>query len=742
MIDHISWTTSQAANVELFSYAPETSLSAFPIYAEKIKGFNLVRGTAVFRFVLNAEPFHAGKLLASFIPVAQQLANLKWRQCCLNQKSQQPCVELDCRDAVAVMKIPYIAPTDYYEPASDTIGWGLTTLSVLSPLTVGSAGSNNVKVSVFIHFEDFELAAPLYPQSGAPSTKRTPRPLKSFSGSIQDRESDIMAHGTVSKGLMLLSQVAEKATGIPMLAAIAQPASWVSRGLAHVASWFGWSKPNLHTTQEVTSRRLVPNMANSTGATTAPMLALYHDNKVDIMPSMAGNGMDECSFDYLKMRKAFCRRFTMSTVDAENQNLFFDTVRPDMAQEQVAFVGTTVSNVSSSYAPFAYLSRYFQRWRGGIRMHVKIAKTDYHSGRISIVYSPSTGALLSPPSNTDATYSMREIIDIRGKSEFVLDLPYLINTPYIGSNESMGEIQIRVLNELKAPETCQQSIEFLVYYSACEDFELQVPGSVRTPLPNTPYRALPFYPQGGTQADVNQEIIEEVMGNYPKPSFSLEPSRTCMGEVFTSVKQLLNRYSHIASFAPLANGVEGYQAIYPFFMGGIYSEPVTGDFDLTSVFGDAISNIAPGYAFYRGGVRIHANYIINNQPTIQSYAYNVRDSLAVTPIITSLPTQRVFQPYGSPFLTSAGDNVAMQVNDGLGHCELSIPYQNKTHMTIIDPYDQIAGNMPTGYSNPTTVAVVGSPSLPSIVAQFKRSASDEFQLAYFLGFPLVLQSAA
>lgn len=736
LLEHVTWSTSEVQNTLLFSYSPEAALSAFPVYSEKIKGFNLARGTAVFRFVLSAEPFHQGKLIASFIPVHEQLANSKFRTSCLNQKTQQPNVEMDCRDATAIIKIPYIAPTDYYEISADTIGWGRLFLSVLSPLNTGSSGSNNVKVSVFISFEDFELAAPLFPQSSSvPKSKA--RPARSFSMSVQDREADIMAHGSISKGLLVAANLASSAASIPALTPLAEPASWLARALSHAASWFGWSKPQLDEPQNVVSRRLIPYMSNSTGASTAPKLALFHDNQLEVMPFMAGKDVDEMSFDYLKSIKAFCDRFTMTTSQSADTSLYTKSLVPTSFTQQVVFTGTTNLMDARSYPPFAYIARHFRYFRGGIRMHVKIAKTDYHSGRIAVVYSPKVGAS-SPATVEDATYSLREVIDIRGKSEFVLDLPYLINTPYVSVTESIGQVKFMVLNELRAPETCAQSIEFLVYYSACDDFEVQVPGSSIDTDDLTPRRIIPFYPQmGSTEADVNQEVVKEVIGNYPKPSYDLDPSLTCMGEAFTSVKNLMNRYTNLVSLGSLGTGTLGVSKLYPFLITGAYTEPTTQALLSPSIYGDALCDYAGGYAFYRGGVKIAV--LGTSAPTrvLTTSTYNSPDMTAES-IYSSAAVLDPGRSVGDPFTDQIGDLSPTQWHDGLGYAECAIPYQNRTHMTIIDPYDQSQSACPTGYSNPSTQLVYGWPGVAATPHKLMRSTSDEFQLAYFLGFPLVL----
>ena len=68
-------------------------------------------------------------------------------------------------------------------------------------------------------------------------------------------------------------------------------------------------------------------------------------------------------------------------------------------------------------------------WRGSINLHLKIIKTDYHSGRLLVTITPDDAGLA--PNNSQSTYSLRQVIDIRQNTEHVINLPYLRNFNFL-----------------------------------------------------------------------------------------------------------------------------------------------------------------------------------------------------------------------------------------------------------------------------------------------------------------------
>lgn len=730
-----TWATSSTANDVLLTSTVSPYLTSVGPWANKIQGFNLVRGTCCIRIVINANPFQQGKLITSFVPDIGQTVFRGWD---LVQKTQQPNVELDCRDATSLIKIPYIATTDWFDRQRGFSDWGRFTISVLSPLKVGSGGENSINFTVFMYFEDFELAAPIVAQSGIPGKRKARSPRVVVAHSSREA-SGIVGTGVISKGLSLGADMATAVSGIPVLSAIATPASWVMRGASEIAAWFGWSKPELEPAPHLSSRRLIQNMSNATGASLAPTLALFHDNAVDVMEDMAGNGLDEMSFQYLKMRKAFIISRPWSVNDAPETVIYQTNIVPNaFGLTTSQFKGASVASLRSM-PPVSYLARYFMLWRGSIDILIKMVKTDFHSGRLLITFTPGP-QISTLPTNETSILALREVVDVRGKSEILLKMPYLVNTPYLRNDQLSGVLKISVLNELRAPETCSSTVDFLVYISAGDDFELAVPnqfGGTAKP---------PFYPQCGIVAqsgiapDIDQKLVDEPIGGYQIPSFDLEPCRTCIGECFTSVKQLLSRYTPLQTLVTVVGGSANLFGMYP-YASQICSMDGGGELLAPEYNSDAICHFSGGYAFFRGGVRIAARSksfvdqtpiaMLNTDSQLGGPLFVSGDSFG--PAANHLADPREDQAASNP--------EACQIFDaGIGAMEVRVPYYCQTHMSSVG---LAPGVRPEGQSDPNAMLFIGiddSGASSPYPYRLYRSASDEYQLAYFLGFPPVLDN--
>lgn len=729
-----AWNVSATTNTTLFSFNVATILTTADIFSQKIKGFRFVRGTAVFRLVLNAEPFHAGKLLVHFIPCYKHLVQVAWRLKTIANKTQCPNVQIDCRETECIIKMPYITPTDYYDIVDGTFDWGAVFVSVLSPLRTGT-GSDTVYFSTFMHFEDFELAGPMVPQSsnGAMS-KSKDRPSKSMPVSRVETESLYRA-GTVSKALNAAASVAADFAEVPYLAAVAAPASWMLRGAGGLASWFGWSKPVIDSPNQIVTRRFVPNMANSTGASAASMLALYHDNAVQIDQSMGAAGLDEMSFNHMKKIKGFNASFIMTDTMLANTSLYQKFVGPKFLGQNATSTGATTSTTYNVHPPASYVAHYFKYWRGGVVMHLKFVKTDYHSGRIMVTYTPGFGAT-APVALSDTSYSLREIIDIRENSDVILEIPYLENRPYLDFNSWCGLIDIRVLNELKAPSTVSSAIEVLVYFSFCDDFEVAVPGSMSAVNSGVNRAAAPFFPQSGI-------ITNNAVGGYVCPAPTMSHSQACIGEMFTSIKQLLNRYTNVITSEPIALGGSMMQ-ISPTVVGATRATAGTGVYVQDAIYGDALSAFACGYAFMKGSVKIMLNKPLSSQPTTApiSFTYEAIDSEDVASTILDAKFASQISS-GDPKVLNLGSFTPMQLGDANTFHEIQVPYYNEYKCNLID-YSQTISMLPSRVFAPTrprTVLAMGFLGGTGTV-EVKRACGEDFQLAYFLGFPPIATSSS
>lgn len=739
------WSATVPATTVLETMSVASYLDTVTEWKNKIEGFGLVRGTAVFRIVINANPFQQGKLILSFSPLSEDGPSDKLRYLTRTAFTQCPNVEVDCRDAAGIIEVPYISPTEYYirtpEVGSEQFGWGIMRLLVLAPLEYGSGGDPSVDYTIYLHFEDFEMAAPTVAQAGGSAATKG-RPTRSRVVAKSEAE-EIASGKPLSSALMSASKVAGALSGIPAISTLAAPAAWMMRGMSGVASWFGWSKPLDDRPAMKVARLNLGGMPNSTGVSGATNLGLYHDTSLQVLDNMAGNDFDEMSFNYLKTRKALINSFTWNVTDGQDTTLFTQGIGATMGGDTVAMGNGVVSNVAQWHPPFSYVAQYFASWRGSIKITLKFVKTDFHSGRILVMFLP--GKILTAPTTDASVLALREIIDVRSQSEVTLTFPYLLANQYNEVIRTSGVVIIRVLNELKAPSTVAQRVTVLMYASAGDDFELAMPGSRSVDLP------LPLVPQiGGVEAGPDQTIIDQVVGGYSTGPVVVEPSAQCVGEMFTSIKQLLTRYTPLVTRTSV-NSTTSSVSLYPYSI-----QLPTATYDPDSVFTqplmtlDALSLFAFGYVLYRGRVRIldSPDTVNGNVAPILEVALSMKENSLGSPASQVLMTNTDY----SEFFTAVADLAvgpsaltndelpARQIFDPINGFEVAVPYYCRTRMsrTMISPFDQ---DVPRTLDSPVPYLKIQRKGTPvSTDHKLFRSCADDFQLAYFVGFPPIWYS--
>lgn len=736
-----TWDTSQLARTSLAGGLVSAPLAGVAIWAHKLEGFGLVRGTAVIRVVINANPFQQGKLILAFAPGASSTNPVTHLFRTRASITQLPNVEIDCRDAAAVMEIPYIAPTEYYSLHSgDDYGWGLYELLVLAPLQVGSGGETTVDWTMYIHFTDVEMAAPIAPQSTG-NVRGGSRPRKSKMVTSRTEATSIAEGGPISSALMVAANVAGKLAGIPSISAIAAPASWMARGAAGVASWFGWAKPLDDRPVSKVSRLNLPGMSNATGVSGASNMGLYHDSSLAVLDNMVGNDLDEMSFNYLKVRKAYVGDVQWTTSNGVGDLIL--TSSTDLPGESYT---TPEGDVLLYLPPYAYISKFFRAWRGSVVYTFKLVKTDFHSGRLSVTFTPFPSN--EDPSLSNSTLCLREIIDVRGKSEFSISVPYLLHTAYQRVGVPSGTLSIRVLNELRAPTTVSTSITMLIYMSAGDDYELAIPGSgVTAPIPVVPQI-------GGADASVDQTIVSGVVGGYSVTPIDMVPSSQCIGEMFTSVKQLLTKFTPLVSVSDISSTTPSI-GVYPFVIQTVYRNGNLEQVQQPFLTGDALSYFGVGYAFYRGGVKIldSPDVTTGQTPVVMeaalTYSETDPDGSPKTVLQVDVDYSNFFNSKQN-LLTISLDAVqvktlnARQIFDPINGLEVSVPYYCKTRMSLVRAgFWDSPSYVPEFEDTPQAyMRIQRKAGQATFVHKLFRACADDFQLAYFIGFPPIWKTRA
>ncbi len=731
-VSTFTWSTASVANDVITSFDICSLLETTTIWSNKLQGFLNYRGKAVFRIQVNANPFQAGRLLAHFIPFTAHISaeTIATRNLNLVLKTQQPNVEIDCRDSSGIIEIPYIAPTGYYDRSLATVDWGKLYISVLSPLVVGSGQTTSAVVTVWLHFEDFELSAPFNPQAGS-GGKRS-RAIKSRNPSDVEQTT-----GPISSTLSMVASVADSLSDVPVISEIAKPVAWVADAVGGLASFFGFAKPRVEVPGQQVVLRNAGTMTTFDGVTQAAPLSLSARNKVEQMPGFAGSDLDEMSFNYLKSIPAYFANFSLSTSDSTGDSKWnFDIYPLGINKQSTVTVAGSPTDTYTYYSfpAFVYLANLFTLYRGAIVLTFKFVKTQFHTGRILISYVPipSPG---TPPTTANSSYLLREVVDLRESQEISLTFPYLKGQDYFSTASAYGSVYVTVLNPIRAPTTCAQTVDVLVYAHAASDFELQGPRDTDK-LGTVNAINYPFVPQAG--AEESGVLIQKPVGDAPSVSLDVDHSRYTIGEHFSSIKQLLCKYTRLLS----ATNIQGTGTLWPWSIGLSRLATTTNQTNprVGAYGGDAYCFLAPGYALARGGMNIMTTGTFGGQ----GLACLVRTDSAAEPNTFS---------FISTSVASAIDNLSTAANyanyanlapiqsfNSMGQAlEVFVPSYARTPSRLLTwNIDTTSTYIPADISQPTT-SISWNIDTATKQAWF-RACSDDVQLGYFLGFPPILKS--
>lgn len=599
LVDSVQWNTAVASGSPIFTgkniadfLKPVTGISE---WLDKIVGFNLIRGTFVLRIEMNASPFQAGMGLLHYIPYYQNILVTdpkfaKRNNALLITKMQHPHILVDVRDTTAEFRIPYIAPTTYCDIADTKFAnpqydWGTIFFDCVSPIVTGTSVTQDyVEFQVYAYWENIDLVAPCYPQMSDKAIKRS----RGVSSEVKEFK------GPISSGLMKVAKVGDILATIPMISREMNVMSWASRILANVASVMGWSKPRVDTQPNPVYRQNLRYIGVSEGADVSVPLALSYDNQTRVSDSYSINKEDEMSLKFLLDIPTYIGNYEWTVARPFDYQLITPLVLgPNYFYQDVTEVVGIHTARYRNGAPLWYLSEFFNEWRGGFKLIIKVVKTQFHSGRLQVTFTPNADAL-NIPNCSQSLYSLRQIIDIREQDYIELDLPWMMNFPYFNSRtgplpDNMGKVDVRVLNPLRCPETVGQQVNLLFFIKAADDFEFQVPC------------AMARYPGVYDPQMSDTVIVSEGIGGESSSFLTTDNSSMCIGEHFTSIKQLLNRASKL-KFRFVLAGNDSY-TIYPYNASTITLDAL-GILATTDTFGDMFSYMAPMYMWFRGGARL------------------------------------------------------------------------------------------------------------------------------------------
>lgn len=765
LISNGQWTTSQTINQQLATGDIAPLLASVTMWAEKIKGFNLIRGDFMIKVQINASPFHQGKLLlhylpcyANFVAVNPQYGKFKNKH--LTQKIQHPHIEIDCRKTSVVMRVPYVAPTQWYALKEGYYDWGTWFLDVFSPLNIGTAapvGQMYVDYAVYAWWENIELNAPTVPQMSNVSKSKARRK----GGEVKESAEN---SGPITMGLRKAGKVANALSGIPVLSEIASGTEWVTNILANVTSVFGWSKPRELNGTTVVAQQIMRYAGTCDGPDLAFPGGVSALNRLEVIDYGSYTNEDEMSLAFLYSIPYYVGEFSWTATAGQGTNLLSEKLSP------LSFLNTdsdTVNSIVTNYeyhVPFTYLARMNKLWRGKLNLTLKFIKTQMHSGRLQITWIPCNLPNVTPGLVT-GSFNKRAIVDIRTEDTVTFELPFLLysdyapTTPITPTLDYSGQFDIVVLNDLRSPESCAQDVAVQWFISAGSDYELACPGPVTS-------GSVPYVPQmdsrwmtkcqmdGGellkNSIDQGMEMPTMEIGGVNTSDDLLFHSKRSVGERVLSLKQWLLRNSSIhSSTSPTFDWTSTNNILLdPYFLSVWQNDASTGAVKTTAVLGDHISLFAPCFAFMRGGLRYTLFYDAKTSANSTFKCFSAiapsNGFFSTSPLNTS--AQILLNPYNTS-LTPYGPVGCYPLepvnwNDNSECIYQHVPYYSRLPMMLTSYYNGI--DTPT--SDPgrplSSLYLWKADTSSEVPPVIQRAVADDYQLLFFTGCPPLATSHA
>jgi len=437
---------------------------------ERLSNFHLLRCKLKVKVVLNGTPFYFGRLMMSYNPLSKLDAYTFYRngtQQDFIEASQRPNIVLDPSvDEIGEMTLPYIYPKSALN--IETGEWaqmGSLTLADLTTLLNANDADDALTVSVFAWAEDVQYSQP------------TSAVIVPNQGEYEDNAPS----GIVSKPATTVARLSTALANIPIIAPYAKATQLAASAIAKIASLFGMSRPR----NVAPAYYYIPGMFRRFTQTNiqdeTDVLALDCKKEVPIDPRVVGcDGADPMEMLSIAKHESYLTSFTWTDDSAVGTLLYNFAVNPMMYTNN----GTTDLHLT----PMAWLSVPFRYWRGSVSYRFEIVASQFHRGRLRLVYDP----VFQVTGEYNVNYT--EILDIRDGCDFTIDVgwaqgvPYLLVPPldFTGDYHQVGQIpgsptgangilSVFVLNSLTTPGEVSNDVKINVYVSANDDFELQEP---------------------------------------------------------------------------------------------------------------------------------------------------------------------------------------------------------------------------------------------------------------------------
>lgn len=538
-----------------------------PAVRAKIRNFAYIKCKTVVRISVSGTPFDYGNMIATALPwiatsdiwskellggsanLGGVVANGNFRNVAATQTKLAHVINVRENKPLEI-EMPWISPMPIGRLFTNSTGViasgtkfpdmdGMWTLyvSILNTLRSVTASPSPLYMQIYAYLKDVEIGVPTGTQLA-----------------VTTQMADEREKGPVERVASNIAGISEKLEDAPYIGLYARASTFVLRGLAGVASLFGWSAPVLITQPKRVKNEPYQNGANYIQHDTGQRLTWDPKQELPISTEFAGVQEDELVIKDMCKRRTLVYYSQWSAAQNPYATFLQLAVHPRLSYY---YKGTAASAKNVFPTPAAWISQLFSRWHGRMVFTFEAVTSAFHRGKLIITYDPNVMQSVLISSNTNLNKQQTHIWDIQETQRYSICIEW--NHPrYWADNLSEGDstnalagpalnpiaswynavngfLSIAPLTKLQSPDNSNVEINVYVHF---EDMEFN-----RASTNFMAYSHQLDFQSSDTRSEKNNSNIEESCISINKP-LAIEGIRPHhYGEQIVSLRSMMKRFT-------------------------------------------------------------------------------------------------------------------------------------------------------------------------------------------------------
>lgn len=289
------------------------------------------------------------------------------------------------------------------------------------------------------------------------------------------------ANGVISAPASVVSSIAHGLKDVPIIGPFALATSIGASAISSIARLFGFSRPRDQ------SKPMFPhsvNLSSGIGEVRSKNLTIDPKQETTIDNSFLGESGDSLSYQNTICRKGIVNIFSWTQLQTPGTIIKEIPISPMYCP---SIVSSTIRYFSPT--PLAYCSQLFTGWRGSIDVHISVPANKFVRGKVRVYWNPYIDAP-APSLSLLSNNSLSALIDLTQTIDMTITVPWMSNNMYkevgefFDSNPSDDNLNkwsngflVFVVEEPLVSNNSSWEADFIVYYSAGNDFELVYPSN-------------------------------------------------------------------------------------------------------------------------------------------------------------------------------------------------------------------------------------------------------------------------